>query len=187
MNYQKFVAPCHSSMVENVDLIRGIFSHFNLDMKTHNRFPVPEAQVDELHEQDADLQAEVQLDRVEEEEVELELRIEEEEDDLDVFAHGGDQAPAQAEFLFEATLDNNQEIHATEEDLQAIAQVEEGSSGGQEDDDDDDLPEPQAPLSPCRPGVVQVIVQRSAGRKRTAPDATTPKLKRKRRKPAKFL
>ena len=103
-------------------------------MKTHNRFPVPEAQVDELHEQDADLQAEVQLDRVEEEEVELELRIEEEEDDLDVFAHGGDQAPAQAEFLFEATLDNNQEIHATEEDLQAIAQVEESESGGQEDD-----------------------------------------------------
>ena len=184
MNYQKFVAPSHSSMVENVDLIRSIFSHFNLDMKAYNRFPEPEAQVDELQLEDQHLVHEVQPDRVEEEEVELRQRIEE---DLDDFAHGGDQAPAQAEFLFEATLDNNQEIHATEEDLQAIAQVEEGSSGGQEDDDDNDLPEPQAPLSPCRPGVVQVIVQRSAGRKRTAPDATTPRLKRKRRKPAKFL
>ena len=60
-------------------------------------------------------------------------------------------------------------------------------AGGQEDDDDDDLPEPQAPLSPCRPAVVQVIVQRSAGRKRTAHDATTPRLKRTRRMPAKFL
>ena len=80
-------------------------------------------------------------------------------------------------------------MHATEEDLQAIAQIEESEAeaGGQEDDDDDDLPEPQAPLSPCRPAVVQVIVQRSAGRKRTAHDATTPRLKRTRRMPAKFL
>ena len=37
-------------------------------------------------------------------------------------------------------------MHATEEDLQAIAQIEESEAGGQEDDDDDDLPEPQAPL-----------------------------------------
>ena len=51
-------------------------------------------------------------------------------------------------------------------------------------DDDDDLPEPQAPLSPCRPAVVQVIVQRSAGRKRTAHDATTPRLERTRRMPS---
>ena len=77
-------------------------------------------------------------------------------------------------------------MHATEEDLQAIAQIEESEAGGQEDDDDDDLPEPQAPLSPCRPAVVQVV-QRSAGRKRTAHDATTPTLKRTRRMPAKFL
>ena len=40
-------------------------------------------------------------------------------------------------------------MHATEEDLQAIAQIEESEAGGQEDDDDDDLPQPQAPLSPC--------------------------------------
>ena len=73
-------------------------------------------------------------------------------------------------------------MHATEEDLQAIAQIEESEAGGQEDDDDDDLPEPQAPLSPCRPAVVQVIVQRSAGRKRT-----TPRLKRTSRMPSKFL
>ena len=78
-------------------------------------------------------------------------------------------------------------MHATEEDLQAIAQIEESEAGGQKGDDDDDLPEPQAPLSPCRPAVVQVIVQRSAGRKRTAHDATTPRLKRTRRMPAKFL
>ena len=76
-------------------------------------------------------------------------------------------------------------MHATEEDLQAIAQIEESEAGGQEDDDN--LPEPQAPLSPCRPAVVQVIVQRSTGRKRTAHDATTPRLKRTRRMPAKFL
>ena len=62
-------------------------------------------------------------------------------------------------------------MHATEEDLQAIAQIEESEAGGQEDDDDDDLLEPQAPLSPCRPAVVQAIVQRSAGRKRTAHNA----------------
>ena len=74
-------------------------------------------------------------------------------------------------------------MHAIEEDLQAIAQIEESEAGGQEDD----LPEPQAPLSPCRPAVVQVIVQRSAGRKRTAHDATTPRLKRTRRMPAIFL
>ena len=78
-------------------------------------------------------------------------------------------------------------MHATEKDLQAIAQIEESEAGGQEDDDDDDIPEPQAPLSPCRPAVVQVIVQRSAGRKRTAHDATMPRLKRTRRMPAKFL
>ena len=78
-------------------------------------------------------------------------------------------------------------MHATEEYLQAIAQIEESEAGGQEDDDDDDLPEPQAPLSPCRPAVVQVIVQRSAGRKRTAHDTTTPRLKRTRRMPAKFF
>ena len=155
VDYQKFVAPSHSSMVENVDLIRSIFSHFNLDMKAYNRFPEPEAQVDELQLEDQHLVHEVQPDRVEEEEVELRQRIEE---DLDDFVHGGDQAPAQAEFLFEANVDNNQEIQATEEDLQAIAQVEDSESGGQGDDDDDDLPEPQAPLS-------QVIVQRSAGRK----------------------
>ena len=75
-------------------------------------------------------------------------------------------------------------MHATEEDLQAIAQIEESEAGGQEDDDDGDLPEPQAPLSPCRPAVVQVIVQRSAGRKRTAHDATTPRLERTRRMPS---
>ena len=75
-------------------------------------------------------------------------------------------------------------MHATEEDLQAIAQIEESEAGGQEDDDDDGLPEPQAPLSPCRPAVVQVIVQRSAGRKRTAHDATTPRLERTRRMPS---
>ena len=75
-------------------------------------------------------------------------------------------------------------MHATEEDLQAIAQIEESETGGQEDDDDDDLPEPQAPLLPCRPAVVQVIVQRSAGRKRTAHDATTPRLERTRRMPS---
>ena len=80
-------------------------------------------------------------------------------------------------------------MHATEEYLQAIAQIEESEAeaGGQEDDDDDDLPEPQAPLSPCRPAVVQVIVQRSAGRKKTAHDTTTPRLKRTRRMLAKFL
>ena len=32
-------------------------------------------------------------------------------------------------------MDNNQEMHATEEDLQAIAQIEESEAGGQEDDD----------------------------------------------------
>ena len=72
-------------------------------------------------------------------------------------------------------------MHATEEDLQAFAQIEESEAGGQK------MMTMTTYLSPCRPAVVQVIVQRSAGRKRTAHDTTTPRLKRTRRMPAKFL
>ena len=39
VDWRKFSSPSHASMVENVDLIKGIFDHFNLDIKTPNIYP----------------------------------------------------------------------------------------------------------------------------------------------------
>ena len=36
------------SLVENVDLIKGIFEHFNLDIKTHNKYPLQPVAVEEV-------------------------------------------------------------------------------------------------------------------------------------------
>ena len=51
-------------MVENVDLIKGIFSHFNLDMRTHCKYSPPPA---EDHEELEELPAEAPAEQVGEE------------------------------------------------------------------------------------------------------------------------
>ena len=78
------------------------------------------------------------------------------------------------EFLFEASVENHDALHASIEDV-------EGIGDGQEDD----LPEPEAVIIQ-RPAIVQVIVQR---RKRKTVEDTVARTASKRAKkvPAKLL
>ena len=166
VNWNKFQSPSHSTMVENVDIIKGIFSHFNLDVKTHCLFPPPPAEDPE--ELQPEEQHPAQDHRQQEQGVEENDQAGVEE------VMEGDPLPNQ--FLFEATVANTEALHATTEDL-AMAAEEEEESGREEVDDvgeqveaggeqvevggegeEDTLPDPEKYERP--PAVVQVIVQR---------------------------
>ena len=55
VNWKKLHSPLTQQM-ENVDLIKGIFAHFNLDMRYHCRFPPPPAE-DNVEEQLEEIRA----------------------------------------------------------------------------------------------------------------------------------
>ena len=80
VDWKKFTSASHATADDNLDLVRGIFSFYNLDMKVHNNYPVVEEQLaaGEDNEQDEDQEepgllaravAENDLDVGEEEEI----------------------------------------------------------------------------------------------------------------------
>ena len=101
-----------------------------------------------------------------------------------------------AEFLYEAAVEDNDGNLAREQEWELRLSEDEnevGDGGGQENEDNvlsedenevDELPDPE--LASPRPAVVQVIVQRQA-RKWRAQAARTPRPKRTKIIPAKFL
>ena len=56
VDWRKFTSASHATADDNLDLVRGIFSFYNLDMKVHNNYPVVEEQLaaGEDNEQDED-------------------------------------------------------------------------------------------------------------------------------------
>ena len=94
---------------------------------------------------------------------------------------------------FEAALENRDDLHASDEEIQQLGQVEveDGREipGSQENDLELSDPERDQAPSVDRPGVVQVLV---GGRKRIRDSTTShlehsPKVKRSRKRPAKLL
>ena len=170
VNWKKFQSPSHSTMVENVDLIKGIFEHFNLDVKTHCKFPPPPA--DDAEELQPGEQHPAQDHRQQEQGVEEEPQENDQAGVEEVME--GDPLPNQ--FLFEATVTNAEALHATTEDLAMAAEEEEESgreeveaggeqveAGGEQVEvggmeKEDTLPDPERYERP--PAIVQVIVQR---------------------------
>ena len=80
VDWKKFTSASQATADDNLDLVRGIFSFYNLDMKVHNNYPVVEEQLaaGEDNEQDEDQEepgllaravAENDLDEGEEEEI----------------------------------------------------------------------------------------------------------------------
>ena len=61
VDWKNFQSASHSTMVENVDLIKGIFSYFNLDMKTHCKYP-PQPAEDPVEPQQKQPPAEADLE-----------------------------------------------------------------------------------------------------------------------------
>ena len=185
VNWKKFHSPSHSTMVENVDLIKGIFAHFNLDMRTHCRFPPPPAE-DNEEEQPEEIRAVGDLQQQQDHEVPLVpadralLQPGMEEEEVN---------PLPDQFLFEASARVTvADIHATAEDLEvagvggeeeeeACAEEEEGASS------EPDLPDPERCERP--PAVVQVIVQRKKQKNREI--STRPASKQTRKAPARLL
>ena len=97
------------------------------------------------------------------------------------------------QFLFEAALENRDDLHASDEEIQQLGQVEveDGREipGSQENDLELSDPERDQAPSVDRPGVVQVLV---GGRKRIRDSTTShlersPKVKRSRERTAKLL
>ena len=56
VDWKKFTSASQATADDNLDLVRGIFSFYNLDMKVHNNYPVVEEQLaaGEDNEQDED-------------------------------------------------------------------------------------------------------------------------------------
>ena len=170
VNWKKFQSPSHSTMVENVDLIKGIFEHFNLDVKTHCKFPPTPA--DDAEELQPGEQHPAQDHRQQEQGVEEEPQENDQAGVEEVME--GDPLPNQ--FLFEATVTNAEALHATTEDLAMAAEEQEESgreeveaggeqveAGGEQVEvggmeKEDTLPDPERYERP--PAIVQVIVQR---------------------------
>ena len=155
------------SLVENIDLIKGIFEHFNLDIKTHNKYPLQPVAVEEV---EAPLEVQAALE-----------------------VHDEPVNDLREQFLYEAALENRDDLHASDEEIKQLGQVEveDGREIPGSQENDLELPDPERDQAPSvdRPGVVQVLV---GGRKRIR-DSTTfqhersPKVKRSRKKPAKLL
>ena len=93
------------------------------------------------------------------------------------------------QFLFEAALENRDDLHASDEEIQQLGQVkiEDGREIPGNQENDLELPDPERDQAPSVdwPGAVQVLV---GGRKRIR-DSTTShlKVKRSRKRPAKLL
>ena len=45
VDYRQFKCASYSPMDNNIDLIKGIFDYYHLDMKTHNKYPDPAAEI----------------------------------------------------------------------------------------------------------------------------------------------
>ena len=97
------------------------------------------------------------------------------------------------QFLFEAALENRYDLHASDEEIKQLGQVEveDGREIPGSQENDLELPDPERDQAPSvdRPGVVQVLV---GGRKRIRDSTTShlehsPKVKRSRKRPAKLL
>ena len=71
-----FTSPSYASLEDNVDVIRGIFDFYNLNVKTHCKFPVMPAEVQEEEQVDGELAEQVENQMEEQEEQE---RVEQEE------------------------------------------------------------------------------------------------------------
>ena len=168
VDWKNFQSASHSTMVENVDLIKGIFSYFNLDMKTHCKYP-PQPAEDPVEPQQEQPQAEADLENHEAAPVPVGGVMEENHQ-----PGVGEVLALPEEFLFEASVENHDALHASIEDVEGIA-----------DGQEDDLPEPEAVIIQ-RPAIVQVIVQR---RKRKTVEDTVARTASKRAKkvPAKLL
>ena len=67
VDWRKFTSASHATADDNLDLVRGIFSFYNLDMKVHNNYPVVEEQLaaGEDNEQDDDQEEPGLLSRAE--------------------------------------------------------------------------------------------------------------------------
>ena len=173
VDWRKFSSPSHASMVENVDLIKGIFDHFNLDIKTHNIYPPQPVAVEEV---EVPLEVQAPLD------VQAALEV-----------HDEPVNDLREQFLYEAALENRDDLHASDEEIKQLGQVEveDGREIPGSQENDLELPDPERDQAPSvdRPGVVQVLV---GGRKRIR-DSTTfqhersPKVKRSRERTAKLL
>ena len=97
------------------------------------------------------------------------------------------------QFLFEAALENRDDLHASDEEIQQLGQVEveDGREIPGSQENDLELPDHERDQAPSvdRPGVVQVLV---GGRKRIRDSTTShlersPKVKRSRERTAKLL
>ena len=181
VDWRKFSSPSHASMVENVDLIKGIFDHFNLDIKTHNIYPPMPVAVEEV---EVPLEVQAPLD------VQAALEVHDEPVEAPLVLGEND---LREEFLYEAALENRDDLHASDEEIQQLSQVEveDGREIPGSQENDLELPDHERDQAPSvdRPGVVQVLV---GGRKRIR-DSTTfqhersPKVKRSRERTAKLL
>ena len=143
-------------MDDNVDLIKGIFDYFNLDWKTHNKFPAPAAEIP-----------------VEDPQVVTEDNV----------------------FLYQAAVENRDDLHASEEDLALVGQgVEDGQELPNSQQQEEELPELSASsvvqtggqdVEESRPAVVHVLVR---GRKRgSGVHLRSPRTKRVKQMPARFI
>ena len=45
IDWRKFTSPSQATACDNLDVVRGIFSYYNLDMKRHNVYPVVDEQL----------------------------------------------------------------------------------------------------------------------------------------------
>ena len=143
VNWKKFHSPSHSTMVENVDLIKGIFAHFNLDIRTHCKFPPPPAEdheeqpdeilaAEDLHQQDQDH---------EDQEVPL---VPADGELLGNYQPGMEEVePMPDQFLFDASarVTNFADIHATAEDsmVAGVGGEEEEAAAEEEEGADSEL------------------------------------------------
>ena len=119
VDWRKFTAPTQATYDDNLDIIKGIFHFYNLDMKTHNDHPVA-GEPDKNGDED-DFAPQEHDGEGEELELNLSDSIEDEEDD------GGS---------------SGKESDVSEDDGNG-----EGGRDGEEEGREDYLPDPEAPLT----------------------------------------
>ena len=162
VDWRKFTAPTQATYDDNLDIIKGIFHFYNLDMKTHNDHPVA-GEPDENGDEDDQLGEPVGVavepaGGVEEEEIMADLAPEEEgveeEDEEEIVA---DFAPEEHDGEGEELELNLSDSIEDEEDDGGSSGKEsdvseddgngEGGRDGEEEGREDYLPDPEAPLT----------------------------------------
>ena len=179
VDWRKFSSPSYASMVENVDLIKGIFDHFNLDIKTHNIYPSLPVAAEEV---------EVPLEVQAPHDVQAALEVHDEPVEAPLVLGEND---LREEFLYEAALENRDDLHASDEEIKQLGQVEveDGREIPGSQENDLELPDPERDQAPSvdQPGVVQLLV---GGRKRIRQIRqllTSNAAQRSRKRPSKLL